>query len=231
MTTTPISSSLTTLSQPVTEAATSRVSSLAVGAVVITGVAVAAREAYKFYHSGPFLGGGQLWNLSASLPEHVTFMTDFLTGSKKETTKEELRKEINQGKNLIFIPVVLESPFRGYLPKGITPDHLVMICIDKEKQQVEYFDPQGGDPKNETRRVTEFEGKSLQELLSTCNSFDREVVHNPIQLQQDHTSCGYFGAFFMFERLSNDFNSIIHSTTMNASHARSTINQKLSNST
>lgn len=114
--------------------------------------------------------------------------------------------EAKEGKQeLVFIPIVLDT----FL--GIGEPHFVVVTVDIEKRQVEYFDPRGAGPKYELRSIQSFDG-SLGTLLDACKEAigaEKDVKHNPTQFQNDSVSCGYFGCEYMERRSDTSFEDSI----------------------
>lgn len=183
----------------------------------------------NFWSDQPMLDEGRLiYYASKNLPESVSFIPTFLATSKVSNSISATIKQVKSSKNLIFIPVILKnywSSFSWVLPQSFIPRHLVVIVVDKEKKHVEYFDPKGINPYDEKREINGYEG-SLSTLIiglkSAAGTSLPNTKWNPTMFQEDHSSCGFFGAHFMMLRSHTSFEEVI-STPMDIKKIRETI--------
>ncbi len=173
-------------------------------------------ERYNYWSKLPMLSDVRLMAIAQKTlsEEKVTFVSSFILPQEKDP--KSITQQIKKGKDLIFIPIILKnawSSFGRILPKSLIPNHLVVITVDKENKLVEYFDPKGKNPFDETRSINGFES-SLTILLSICNraleNGRNTVDYSPVAFQTDSSSCGYFGAHFMQLRSSQSFAKVIN---------------------
>ncbi|MCB1115207.1 MAG: hypothetical protein KDK71_01960 [Chlamydiia bacterium] len=126
---------------------------------------------------------------------HLELIHGRQTDVNAQTIKDWIAKAKEDEQKLVFIPIVLDT----FL--GIGEPHFVVVTVDIETQQVEYFDPRGANPYWEFRSVQSFNGR-LKALLNACKEAvgAQQVKYNSKQVQNDSVSCGYFGCEYMERR-------------------------------
>jgi len=110
----------------------------------------------------------------------------------------------------VYIPLILESSYNS-IPfiYRYTSDHLVILVIDPKEKSIEYYNPQGGEIKDENRKVLGPDIKA-NELLKKMESIFPEfkVKSNPTKHQTDSTNCGTHVCYFMKLRQKKSFDQI-----------------------
>jgi len=133
--------------------------------------------------------------LKEQYKDKVDFIREYFVGNREDTinqqsmlTKIMLKMESSHSWELLFIPFAFKGKFQFY------HDHIVVIIINKRRNQIQYYDPQALLPSDPYRRV--FQGFSMQvfldELKGEFAGEEFEIVYNRIFHQEDINNCAVY---------------------------------------
>ena len=192
-------------------------------------------RAIAIFRSNDYLSNNEVEEYAKYLQKSTPFifaaglLYSISDGSWCECSKQYFSRTIltavrnSKNKQLIFIPFVLRSHYKNITLIGqYIPNHIVILTIDPVKRVCEYYDPQGGNIQDETRKISVLDEpanvvfKDLIELLRYHQdegpdegfTLVNPIRNNPVVHQRDYHSCGVLISRFMRERLTQSFETI-----------------------
>lgn len=164
----------------------------------------AARDLSK---AGTQLGERALYAYLATQTGDFQVLSGFTKGptsaalavNPEKQVADSLRMElrgVNSSANLLFVPIVLHTDLSVFESR-----HIVWVTVDREKKQIEYYDPKGISYQS-TAPKSRVIGAVIQGLRSHLNIHDFRVVENRHQHQRDIHNCGVFGLKYAKARIN-----------------------------